>query len=397
MRISQLAKKLKSFYIIFFAPPKKWHPPKKAEVLIYDASGAEILMPYLTNYSVVVMSVRGESINLPCLLQAMLKSAFWKGKPFNAYAEAFIDAVSPKVVITFIDNNVAFYEISKRFPTIKTIFIQNGCRGESGDIFDGLVKSNKYHVDYMLVHGAAIGNHYLKYVSGQSIAIGSVKNNAVIKQFTVTKDKVLFISQWQSEPEGGATLYTEADGTPIYWKEFYEAEVKVLEFLDKWCVENNKRLQICGCQKDNDGPEKHFYADRLNRCEWKYIPKTDNYSSYKLIDDAEIVVFIDSTLGYESIARGKKSAGFSCRMAGTRPQLYVFGWPADIPNNGPFWTSDQNEVEFQRVMDYLNTVYSGDWAQTRQHYASELMEFDPGNTRFVALLNQLLTKDSLIK
>ena len=43
-------------------------------------------------------------------------------------------------------------------------------------------------------------------------------------------------------------------------------------------------------------------------------------------------------------------------------------------------------------MDYLNTVSDEDWEQTRQEYVSEIMEFDPGNTRFVALLDQLLPK-----
>jgi surface carbohydrate biosynthesis protein len=392
MRISRIAAKLKAFYINFIAPQKEWYPPKKAEVLIYDASGAELLMPYLANYRVTVMSLRSESINLPCLLRAMLKPDFWKGKPLKTYAAVFIQIVTPKVVITFIDNNSTFYEISKRFPNIKTIFIQNGTRGKSGDIFESLEKSDKYHVDYMLVHGAAIGNYYLKYVTGKSIPIGSLKNNAVGKLNNGSKDKVLFISQWHIEPENGAALYIEADGTPICWKVFFEAEVKVLEFLDIWCAENNKTLQICGRGKAYNGPEKDFYADRLNNCEWQYKPSTDNYSSYKLIDDAEIVVSIDSTLGYESIGRGKKTAIFSCRGQSIDSIAANFGWPADLPNNGPFWTNNQNKLEFQRVMDYLNTVNSEDWMQTCQHFTSELMEFDQGNIRLTALLDQLLTK-----
>ena len=166
----------------------------------------------------------------------------------------------------------------------------------------------------------------------------------------------------------------------------------MLEFLDKWCAENNKILEICGRGKDKDGPERDFYADQLNNCEWQFKPITDNFSSYKLIDDAEIVVCIDSTLGYESIGRGKKTAIFSCRGRSIHSVATNFGWPADLPNNGLFWTNNQSEMEFQRVMDYLSSVNSEDWRQTCQLYASELMEFDPGNTRFINLLDQLLTK-----
>ena len=109
MNINRLKSKLKLFYTIFIESPKEWKLPKKCEVLIYDACGAEVLAPYLTKYSVVTMAVRGEAINVPCLLRAALTFNFWKGKPLNAYVEKFIQAVSPKVVITFIDNNYNFY------------------------------------------------------------------------------------------------------------------------------------------------------------------------------------------------------------------------------------------------------------------------------------------------
>ena len=121
MKINRLKSKLKLFYTIFIAPPKEWQLPKKSEVLIYEASSIEALAPYLTKYRVTTMFLRGEAINVPCLLRAVVSLKFWKGKPLQAYAEAFILAVSPKVVITYIDNNLNFYLISKRFPDVKTI------------------------------------------------------------------------------------------------------------------------------------------------------------------------------------------------------------------------------------------------------------------------------------
>lgn len=392
MKVSRLVSKLKVFYQIFIVSPKAWHLPKKAEILIYDACGAEALLPYITEYRVTTMAVRGELMNMPCLLLAMLKLGFWKGKPLKVYADYFIQVVSPKVVITFIDNNSRFYEISKCFPNVKTIFIQNGRRGDSGDIFENLIQSDDYHVDYMLVHGRVIGKHYLNYLSGQSIPMGSLKNNAVIKLGKPVVDSVLFISQWRGKLKCDVPFYIEADGTPIYWDVFYETEVNVLKFLDKWCAKNNKQLQIGGCSKEIDGPEHHFYADQLNKCEWQYIPRIANDSSYKLVDGAEIVIFIDSTLGYEAISRGSKTAAFTCRGISIERVANNFGWPADLPDNGPFWTNDQDETQFQRIMDYLNTVNDEDWEQTRQEYASKQMAFDPGNTRLVALLDQLLPK-----
>ncbi len=60
MKVSRLVSKLKVFYQIFIVSLKAWHLPKKAEILIYDACGAEAMLPYMTKYRVTTMAVRGE-------------------------------------------------------------------------------------------------------------------------------------------------------------------------------------------------------------------------------------------------------------------------------------------------------------------------------------------------
>jgi surface carbohydrate biosynthesis protein len=231
-------------------------------------------------------------------------------------------------------------------------------------------------------------------VSGESISIGSLKSNAVDKLNGVVGNGVLFISEWHKEPDGGAALYIEHDGTPVYWSQFFKAEVMVLRFLDRWCSAINMRLKICGREKHLESLERQFYANYLTESTWEYIPRMDSYGCYKLVDAAEIVVFIDSTLGYEAIGRGKKTASFSCRMSSPQRKFYEFGWPEVLPNNGPFWTNEQDETQFERVMHFLNTVSDDEWEHTRKYYTSEIMEFDSGNTRFIALLDQLLPQSA---
>ena len=58
MKINRLKSKLKLFYTTFIASPKEWHLPKKSEVLIYDACGAEALAPYLTKYKGILLDMR---------------------------------------------------------------------------------------------------------------------------------------------------------------------------------------------------------------------------------------------------------------------------------------------------------------------------------------------------
>ena len=375
--------------MIFIASPKKWQLPKKNEVLIYDACGEEALAPYLTKYSVTTMNLRGEEMNLPCLLRAMLKLEFWKDSLLNAYSKAYIQAVSPKVVITRIDNNVRFYEVSKSFSSTKTIMLQNGIRDKWLDAHAG---EYKYHVDYMLVFGSSIGKYYSAHISGEVLPVGSLKNNAVSNSNGVAGDGVLFISEYRAAPKNNEPIDFNEQGEPVYHDQYYSDEVIILKFLSKWCTKNKKHLKIAAVSPEKIGPEFDFFSIILKGCAWEYMPRTGQYSSYKLADSAEIVVTITSTLSEELIARGKKTAVLNSRFSSILKVVNKFGWSADLPNNGPFWTNDQDETQFQRVMDYLNSVSDEDWEQTRQHYTTELMEFDPGNKRFVALLDQLLPR-----
>lgn len=378
------------FYETFIKPPKIWRRPKQCEIILYDASGLDILEPYLAAYSLEIISLRGESVNIPCLIRALLKLNFWRFKPIQAYSDVFIEIASPKIILTFIDNNVAFYSISDRFPKIKTIFIQNGIRGGAVSVFDELVQGTKYHVDYMLVFASSYGKEYQKYITGKAITIGSLINNNVKKCIDISEGHVFFISQYIDKPKDNMPLVTGFNGIAISWEEFFKMDILVLKFLQRWCINNKKKLRIAGRVSGSHNPEHEFYDEYLAGGDWEYIPKSDKCSSYKLVDESNITVFIDSALGYESIGRGNKTASFSCRDTKLNGKTRRFGWPAMLPSNGPFWTNDADETEFQRILDYLNTVSDKEWDQTLQHYSKDLMGFDPDNSRFVTLLDQLL-------
>ncbi len=148
-------------------------------------------------------------------------------------------------------------------------------------------------------------------------------------------------------------------------------------------------LQISGCMSDTH-LEQDFFLSFLADYDWEHMPRTGPYSSYELVDSAAVVVFIDSTLGLESIGRGKKTAAFSCRSSLLNDGSMKFGWPALLPDNGPFWTIEADELQFRRVMDYVYATDSAEWERVRQLYADKVMSFDPGNIQFVKLLEQLI-------
>lgn len=367
------------------APPKTWFLPSCSDIIIVDESGSGSIVPFLQDLKVSIIYTRGENVNIPCLIYAVILRIFKFDCFYVSYIGAYIKLSSPKLLITFIDNNPSFYKLSNYFPNIKTVFIQNGIRGIHGDIFESLSYSKKQHVDYMLVFGKAVGELYSKYISGNVIPIGSLKNNSISKNnyFSIEKNKVVFISQWRSKPVNGLFL-------PIYGIEydlFYKAEKEVLTFLSQWCLANNFKLEICGCSSLESEKEFAFFKEILPSFNFEFLKKESILCSYTSIDKAEIVVFVDSTLGYESLSRGNKTACFSIRSEILGWKDDSFGWPKKLPIFGPFWTNEIEINQFENIMNYLKNVSDEEWKSVVNEVITDIIEYDPGNTKLKELIS----------
>lgn len=349
------------------------------------------MLTYLDPKSVEILDVRGERLNLYVLFKCFLK---WKFS-MTDYIFQYLTCVEPSVALTFIDNNSPFYLLKNHQKDLTTIFVQNGLRGEVADIFEFLKKQthfgNKYRVDYMLVFGDAIGRKYKKYIDGNTLPLGSFINNFYQTKTQKQSKSVIFLSQYRPPPIPESRPMLVQDNQPIFGKQFYSAEKFLLPLLQKYCLQNELELKICMCSSDQTRYERelNYFTSLLGNEHFELLKKTNVYSSYENVAAAGVVVFVDTTLGYEALARGKKTAAFALRGKSLGSVACNFGWPADLPDNGPFWTNHADEREFERVMDYITTVNDEEWEQTRQHYVPELMEYDPGNTRFLKLMREI--------
>lgn len=380
---------------MFLIPSKKWRFPKKAEILIYDQESLIALEPYLVNYKTTTIAIRGESINIPCLILASLTLSFWQGSGLQVYMNMYIKLVKPQIVITTIDNDWRFYEISKNFSSIVTIFIQNGLRDDIDKVYKSFNKKNSFHVDFMLVTCTPVGKKYLEYISGEIKVIGTLKNNSVKIKNNLKKNTILFISEWAQAPADDKQFLVSNNGKVIKWKDFFLPEDFVLSFLDRWCFENHKVLQICGRESREPQLEATFFAERLKKCAWEYLPYNGIYGAYEYIDFAEVVVSIGSTCGYESLSRGKRTAIFSCRGVTTLSSASNFGWPVVLAETGPFWTNSVHEREFERIMNSLMLLSDQEWNDTISPYLPDVMAYDEGNSTLIDLLAKLVKKPKI--
>ena len=87
------------------------------------------------------------------------------GKSFVPLA---LKKYNPKIIVTFIDNDINFYKISSQVQ-IKTLLIQNGRRTKSLDVF-GIIDEYKYSnfkVDFQLVFNKSMCEINDKYICGK--------------------------------------------------------------------------------------------------------------------------------------------------------------------------------------------------------------------------------------
>jgi len=385
-------KKLWRYLCYFFQTKKVWTWPQHSKVLIYDAANSEVLLEYLKPWNPEILHVREEKINLRVLLKSLLK----KGKRSDAYIDCFIEKVNPRLVITTIDNSTLFYKISGRHPDIKTLFLQNGTRSYFLDIFGVLEKLDSdtlstFFVDYMLVFGSEIGKRYSRYVKGSVLLAGSIKNNLVRKENSSQPGVIAYIGMWRFPREDSYFINNHYFSFEDFWT---PSENLIIQCLKHYARENDKRLIIIPNSRSSENllrKEKEYFRELMG-IEPEFFEASGPYPSYQAVDSAEVVVSIDSTLGYESIGRGKKTAIFSIR--GTLLKLSSerdYGWPGDFPDEGPFWTNKPDTDIFIRILDYLFDVSDEQWKKdVEATNFSSIMEYAPKNTVFQSILEKEL-------
>ena len=91
-----------------------WKKPKRKNILIYDYEGSNKLTQYFKTDSFHILCVRKEELNFYILMKKFFLLLI--KQDFKIYIDEYINEVRPKLIITFIDNEVFVeYFLSKNF------------------------------------------------------------------------------------------------------------------------------------------------------------------------------------------------------------------------------------------------------------------------------------------
>ena len=124
-----------------------------------------------------------------------------------------------------------------------------------------------------------------------------------------------------------------------------------------------------------------------------FIYKNRNeHSSYDLIDNSKLTVFIDSSLGYQSLSRGNKTFALSARSKYNNNPNFKFGWPAIKKNEGLFWINYFDEKKINFKLNNLYKMSHQEWNKKSQKLINSLIAHDPNNVIFKNYILKLLEK-----
>jgi surface carbohydrate biosynthesis protein len=367
--------------------------PGKKSLLIYDRLSERHLSNYFNSISYEILDVRKESFNIPILTISLIKYFFNKRSISQTYYIEYIQYVNPRVVITLIDNNKNFWNYKEIFKNIKFVFVQNGTRGVTGDVFDSLInnkdqKQKKYFVDCMFVFGDTTERLYREYIDGEIYRIGSFVNNMNHPIGECLRD-VVYVLQFKIKRKDKAYRYKTAAGRKITWDDCYSYNDKIIKYLREYCANNNMTLSILGRSKLlSEQVEEEKYINKIipEDC-YEYIPSKQKYTSYDELLRSKIIVVMGSTLGYEMLARRKRVVYLGVREE-TLGESQRFGWP-DLPEKGFFWTNEFKISEFDRVTNNVVCATDVEWKDICDRHVTEVIEYDPGNSKFLSIMRKL--------
>ena len=375
--------------------------PRRHRIVYVGQSGRGFLKEYIRDDDTVTYVAPGQKLNLWVLLLALLRG-WWSRR---GYYGAFLRLTRPDFVVTQEDNAMEFYFTKIYLPGARSLCLQNGRRGTFSDnpdrtIWDVLRKEVPASAapDVVLVHGAPAISYYRAALgkTAKLLPAGNLTNNAFALSEESRRPRLLFVSSFPSidsldllEVETRPMGFIE--GSPITMREFYSAEGTVAKLAAQYSETHGLQFAVIGKRPATQTSEYQYFESALRDHQWIYLPSEPNSASYGAVTQNDIVVNVDSTFGYEMMARGVRVAFVTARMplAG-HPEIrdFDFAYPFITAPTGPFWTNKPSRDEVFRVIDAVIARPNSEWCAGAGIDMSEIFYYDKGNTILCKTLDE---------
>lgn len=161
---------------------------------------------------------------------------------------------------------------------------------------------------------------------------------------------------------------------------------KVFSLLCKISKETKIKFKVLGSQINKE-KEVNFYQ-KINK---NFIFLSRNLIraiAYEEIDKAKLVVTIDSTLGYESLARYNKTLFICIRKSINKTN--VFGWPNYFKDKGLCWTNVYDEKYIREKIINLLKLPNKKWKILSKKIAYKNMVYNKNNSLLRNFIKEII-------
>ena len=252
---------IKLILITIFKTKWKFKKPNKAKILIYDDESIDTLNFYLKKKKYEIFYNRYEEINFYIILITILKDGI-KNLKVN-YKINYFKMVSPKVVITLIDENPGFYKLKNIYPLAKYVSVQIAFKDNK--FYDFIRdfkkkhKNYKFRSDICFVLGNNDKNKYNKFIKSKFISLGNIRNNnfPIKKSYKKKINEIMFISS--------LTLRNKSNDKNL-------RQIKIFNYLKDYCEKNKIQLSLLSKKSIKFLPTYRKYYGSGN---WQYIPNSN--------------------------------------------------------------------------------------------------------------------------
>jgi len=381
-------------------------PVALCDVLQFGGTAIVGFGPLREHYRIGVLPLLGEQIHLRVVLKCLLRLRLSQW----SYYALYIRLSQAKMILVWHDT-IGTAPYLYKYVSVPVVLVQNGMRGDNapskGMSFRDQITRHSHQppvVDAYYVFGEQSEMFLRQIVNAKYVHTGSFRLNeyAVARRQLVNKPPgytslglIVSFPNKSDVPTGkildNHETFVSVLGTRISYSSYFRIDCIVAQVAAEVARELGISFSIIGKRKNSDGLEREYFS-LIPGCENVPVLGHEKGYGYEVAEQFTHLLAIDSTLGYEMLALGKR-VGFVAnrmRVAGLTADESTFGHPLLLPSDGTFWTSAITPPDIRDFLLRFLKLSDTQWVEEHRTITPRLMRLDLGNTKLRAHIDRVL-------
>lgn len=370
--------------------------PKKSKILFYDPFVSNIYFDIFKKLRFQTLDTRLKNIYFIIVLRAIYRKFKEKNLSLKEnYIIEYIKENNPEHIISFTNVDLFFWTLKNYFPDKKFYLFQaSSINGWGQNQFDRYkVKYKKRNkIDYIFPWGKGLFRKYKSVLDCNLIDAGSLLNNSIPNsKIKINKRYIIFLSQYKKQT---SFIRTNENKIVDQNSTYHDQRKHVLKILHEFCNKNNFKLKIFprSFKKDDWENENLYFQRMFKNINLVLIKRTHKKQIYDCLSKYQNFVVIDSSAGYEALARGKRVCFLNIKKSFSNyydSGDHRYGWPLKFSKNKNFWSSSHKKKSIERALNFAFFTSDSNWKKVKKKYIDPVIIYDPLNKKLFNNLKKI--------